>query len=126
LVGDPITVADFNQSVRDNTNWLYGDTAWQSIGTFTNGWTAGSPPPQYRRSGNIVTLRGLVTGGTNSTPAFALPVGYIPYSPLFIACVANTALYCIAAIALTGAVTPGLTSPEVGIYLDSIHFDVRP
>lgn len=124
-VGDPITVSDWNTYTRDNTNWLYGDYAWQTVGSFTNGWSAGSPAPQYRRAGNIVTLRGLLTGGTNNAYGYIMPTAYCPSSNLLIACVANNGAYCSVGVAITGAVTPALSGGEVGVYTDSVSFDVR-
>jgi hypothetical protein len=127
LVGDPITVSDFNQSVRDNTNYLYGDAAWQTVGTFTNGWGAGTPPPQYRRDGSIVTVRGVLTGGTNTTYGFALPTAYRPSSNLLLPCVGSnlTEFAFVGVDSPTGQIAVHILATAVGVYLDTVVFDCR-
>jgi len=77
LVGDPATSSWANTFVRDNTAWLYGDTAWSVPGAFTNSW-ANYFDVGYRRVGNTVLLRGEIKGGVSNTVAFTLPSGYAP------------------------------------------------
>lgn len=53
------------------------DSGWQSV-ALSNGWISGTNPgpPQYRRVGNTVYLRGQVYNGTQTSVAFTLPSGY--------------------------------------------------
>lgn len=80
-VGDPGTSSDLNVYVRDNTSFLYGDTAWTTVLSFNNGWSAGAITPRYRRTGTIVEINGSVTGGTLALNAFVLPAGPPSYRP---------------------------------------------
>lgn len=70
----------------------YGDLGW-STPALLNAWTvyAGNTIG-YIRSGNLVTVKGIATGGTIGAAVFNLPVGYRPsYSPN-LATVSNGAL----------------------------------
>jgi len=54
--------------------------AWTPV-TFANGWTnfpGSEQPAQYRKIGDVVYLRGVITGGTMQQSAFILPVGFRP------------------------------------------------
>ncbi len=84
-VGDQGTSADLNIYVRDNLNYLYGDTAWITP-TLGNNWQYFGVPyavPAYRKHGDQVSLKGLVANNTASgwgfnIPMFTLPVNYRP------------------------------------------------
>lgn len=56
--------------------------AWTPITTFQNGWAnlvaASEQSAQYRKIGDIVSLRGVISGGTMQVVAFILPVGFRP------------------------------------------------
>ncbi len=54
------------------------DSGWITVSSFSNGWSQVLTTVQYRLQANVVRLRGAITGGTNSTTAFALPSGYWP------------------------------------------------
>jgi hypothetical protein len=54
---------------------------WTSVTGFSNGWiNYGSvfQTAQYRKIGDVVTLRGLIKSGTVGSSAFTLPAGYRP------------------------------------------------
>lgn len=71
----------FNTHVRDNLNWLKGDSGWTAP-TFQNGWTNYSDtsfsPVGYRAYGPFTIIRGLAAGGTNGAAIFTLPVELRP------------------------------------------------
>ena len=55
-------------------------TAWTAF-TFLNGWTGatgGYPIAGYRRIGDMVYMRGRISGGTMGQPMFNLPAGFRP------------------------------------------------
>lgn len=54
-----------------------GDTGWQSVSSFSNGYSAPTAVA-YRRINNVVYMRGNVYNGTANTTAFTLPTGYRP------------------------------------------------
>ena len=54
------------------------DSGWITVSSFSNGWSAGSIAPAYRKVGNRLQCRGRVTGGTGGATAFVLPSGYRP------------------------------------------------
>lgn len=72
-VGDVLTAAQMNQIGKDSD--------WITISSFSNGWTAGSVTPQYRKIGNRVFLRGRINPGTNGATAFTLPSSPTNYRP---------------------------------------------
>lgn len=55
-------------------------TPWTNV-TFQNGWANynnGFQTVQYRKVGDVVTVRGLMNGATVPSVAFQLPVGFRP------------------------------------------------
>lgn len=68
----------YNQLTRnDHPQYqLIGDTAWTTVSSFTNSWTAGGVAPAFILLGQVVYLRGTLLAGTANTAAFTLPVGY--------------------------------------------------
>lgn len=82
-VGDPGTSPDLNTYVRDNTNFLFGDTAWTPL-SYVNSWVnAGSPDEvgHFRKIGNLVIVEGTIQSGTAVTVC-TLPAGYRPQAQL--------------------------------------------
>lgn len=71
--GQVLTAAQMNQ--------IGDDSGWITISSFSNGWTAGSVTPQYRRIGNRVQMRGRINPGTNGATAFTLPASPVNYRP---------------------------------------------
>jgi hypothetical protein len=54
--------------------------AWTGV-TFSNGWSnfgTGYQLAQYRKVGDMVYVRGTITGGAAGTIAFTLPTGFRP------------------------------------------------
>ena len=54
--------------------------AWTAV-TFQNSWInaySGIAPAQYRRVGDMVSVRGRISNGASATTAFTLPVGFRP------------------------------------------------
>ena len=100
-----LTAANMNTFVEANLAFLFGDTAWTNVATFTNSWTAGAPAPAYILIGRVVYLRGMVTGGTINTAAYTLPAGYRPSATQRIAVPANGA-FGYFSITTAGVVTP--------------------
>jgi hypothetical protein len=53
--------------------------AWIAFPAAAGGWTNNTTyPPKYRINGECLELKGFATGGTTSTTAWTLPVGYRP------------------------------------------------
>lgn len=79
-----VSTTDWGIPVTDEVNRL---TAWQlaQVPTpwynvvFANGWgNYSGMMTQYRKVGDIVTVRGGIAGGTIPTNAFVLPAGFRP------------------------------------------------
>jgi hypothetical protein len=81
-------------------------TAWTPV-VFQNGWAdlAGWQAMQYRRVGDVVQLRGVITAGAIGAVAFTLPVGFRPPAALQSATTSNGAFGAFT-IAANGNVTP--------------------
>lgn len=106
--GYTVTAADWN-IVEDDLLYLYGDTGWTTISTFSGTWTAvAGTGVGYIRTGNVVSLRGMIQSGTINTAAFTLPVGYRPSTQLNFGTVANGAF---GSIVISGA---GVFTPATG------------
>jgi hypothetical protein len=63
-------------------NYGLSDSGWLSLPLVSPWIATGGTLVQYRKQGNIVRLRGLITGGTTGTQFATLPVGYVPPQPL--------------------------------------------
>ncbi len=124
-VGDPGTASDLNTYIRDNSAYLYGDTAWNSV-TFTNSWGAASSySVGYRRIGAEVALKGTVTGGANGTSIFTLPTGYRPLQQSNTASqTPATGTTCYIAVAAAGTVTVQGISGTPNVTLDGVRFSL--
>jgi hypothetical protein len=71
-----------------NTSWnlnlgSVNNEGWKTVGAggqpaFTNSWSAGGAPVQFRKEFNRVYLRGTITGGSLASSIFTLPEGYRP------------------------------------------------
>jgi hypothetical protein len=110
--GQVLTAAQMNQ--------IGDDSGWITISSFTNGWTAGTVTPAYRRVGTRVQLRGRIVAGSAGS-AFTLPSGTPGYRP-GTTIVVNTATNSNAnavQIDTNGNVTPNAT---VTTSLDGIFF----
>jgi hypothetical protein len=107
--GDVVPSADWNGLANDLT-FLYGDAAWTSVPSFSNGWSAvGGEPPRYRKVGTLTVITGQMTGGTIDTTAFTLPAGYYsPTATAHITCVVNNVADStgLLLVTTTGTVVP--------------------
>jgi hypothetical protein len=121
--GYTVTAADWN-IVEDNLSFLYGDTGWTNVGSFTNSWAnAGTGfNAAYRMEGTRVKLRGVIHSGTIGSAAFTLPAGYRPAQNCFFATSSNS-LFGQCNITTAGVVTPAVGS-NVSFVIDNISFDV--
>lgn len=118
-------ISAWGDGVNDNFTFLYGDTAYTNVISFTNSWVSvgsGNAPVGYRLVGTRVWLRGSVSSGTNGTAAFTLPSGYRPQFLVTVP-VASDGAFGLVTIATSGTVTPnqGIT---LGYSLDSVSFDI--
>jgi hypothetical protein len=75
--GEVVTAATLNTFVEANLMFLYGDTGWTNVSSFTNSWVSVSQPA-YILIGRVVYLRGSIGSGTAGASAFTLPAGYRP------------------------------------------------
>lgn len=80
--------------------------AWVNL-TLLNGWVAvaNRATPSIRLRGDIVDMRGMVTGGANQSQAFLLPVGYRPSGIVELLCYQwpSVPSWCIININTAGA-----------------------
>jgi hypothetical protein len=107
--GYVVSATDWNV-VEDNLTFLYGDTGWTTVASFSNSWGATASAPAYILLGRIVYLRGAMTAGTANTTAFTLPAGYRPSLASSFMCSQNGGTSgIIVNLSTTGAVQP-LTS----------------
>jgi hypothetical protein len=80
-----ISTPDWGIPITDEVNRL---TAWQLAQVPTvwytlvmaNGWTAAAAnmAPQYRKQGDLVNIRGTISGGAPGSTIATLPVGFRP------------------------------------------------
>ena len=123
--GYVVTATDWYNYISANPIFLYGDTAWTAVASFSNSWVNFGAPETaagYRLVGNTVTLRGCVKSGTIGLTIFTLPVGYRPSNTRQFAVVSN-ALFGSVQISAAGAVGAA-TGSNVSFFLDGITFDV--
>jgi hypothetical protein len=117
--GYVVTAADWN-IVEDDLAYLYGDTGWTTMSSFTNSWTAGQTV-RYILLGRVVYLDGWVGSGTAATAAFTLPAGYRPSSNrAYTGAVGTTAANTVT-IGTDGTVKPSTTA---NTWLSGISFPV--
>ena len=114
--GDVVGASHWNVTSDDLASLFGDDTAWTTVTSFSSGWTAGTPAPAYIQLHHVVYLRGQMSGGTSSHPAFSLPSGYQPSSVdgWFM-----TSGGVPVEIDTTGVVTPWATAT---VHLDGIAF----
>lgn len=92
--------------IEDDLTFLYGDTGWTNVSTFTNSWANFSTyTTRFRLIGNLVVIDGAVTGGTIGSPAFTLPAGYRPTQTQNFAAASNS-LFGYFSVNTTGTVVP--------------------
>lgn len=123
--------------VEDITTVLPGpsqDMPWTNV-TFQNGWAnkGGSETPcQYRRIGDIVYLRGVMTktGVAYGQAAFTLPAGFIPPytlrpNPLAMNAAGTQSIARADVVITTGVYSPQAgPSPDVGWWAIDMAFSV--
>jgi hypothetical protein len=112
VVSEPMTAGDLNTYVRDNLAFLYGDSAWTSVGSFNNSWVnygGALPAAAYLKVGRVVFLRGHIKTGTLNLSAFTLPAGYRPAASAAFAVTSNN-LFGSLIINTDGTVVPSVGS----------------
>lgn len=100
---------------------------------FQNGWTnEGSPfyTAGFRRVGDKVELRGVVTGGASHSVAFTMPPGYRPLAQVTFAPVAfdsttQANVGGFVAVSANGDVTIGYATGTSFVCLDGINFSIN-
>lgn len=86
-------------------------TAWTAV-TFTGTWVNYGAPYQvcqYRKTGDVVEVRGLIKSGTTGTSAFTLPAGFRPPADYVLPTNAAGA-YASLTVTAAGTVTPSAAS----------------
>lgn len=107
-------------------------TVWTNL-TLGNGWTStgSNGVPGYRKIGDMVYLRGMISGGANSTTCATLPTGFRPPSLTDLICYQwpSAPGACLASIAASGAITivsiTG-TPPPLYVSLANAFFSITP
>ena len=118
-----IAPAAWGDTVNDDLNFLYGDTGWTAVSSFSNGWiNYGSTyfNAAYRKVGTRILLRGMIKSGTSGAAAFTLPTGYRPLSFVRTGGDSNTGWANIV-VDTGGGVTP--TGGTSFVSLDIVAFD---
>lgn len=111
VAGTQLSVANFGNPVATQLNAL-AVTAWTNV-AFLNGWSnygASYSLTQYRKVGDVVTIRGMMKSGTMAQPAFILPTGFRPPSDLQLTTSAfaggASSVVALVTIRSDGSVTP--------------------
>ncbi len=112
--GQVLTAAQMNQ--------IGDDSGWITISSFSNGWTAGTVTPAYRKVGTRVQLRGRLVPGTNGATAFTLPTGYRPQTIIVLPATNSSTDRISIQIDASGNVQPTGSSVAVNTSLDGITF----
>lgn len=92
----------------DGTNWHITsgqqDSGWVAPGSLSNSWSqySGGITIGYRITGNIVRLRGTMTGGATQTSPYTLPSGYRP-----------TGLVCLPAANISSGASPSAAQLQI-------------
>jgi hypothetical protein len=110
-------------------------TPWQNIGPLlVNGWVNyGAPygPAFYRLIGDVVELRGLISGSTPTAVICTLPVGYRPpYEYIYSCACGPGGTFVEVRISTAGVVTPVTPGPSAApqswMSLSQLRFSVTP
>jgi hypothetical protein len=99
------------------------DSGWIAP-TLEHSWGHGAAEVGYRLQGNIVRLRGRLTGGASGTIAFTLPAGYRPSQQTYMPLIAGGANTGYAVIEPAGTVAVGFTVAEGSPSLDGVTFTI--
>jgi hypothetical protein len=102
--------------------------------TFQNSWrafAAGWSTPGYRKIGDIVYLRGMVTGGTSPSTAFTLPAGYIPPNNIVAVVLGDNPTTANGRVDINApsgnvVIQSGPSSSAGFVSLDGVQFSVTP
>lgn len=120
VTGYVVTASDWNVQVNDLL-FLYGDSTWTAVATYTNSWAASGTTPGYILQGRTVYLRGAMTAGTAGDAAFTLPAGYRPtQASEFIVSVGSTTVNQVI-VNTSGTVVP---TNSTTVWLSGISFSV--
>lgn len=85
VTGEVPTASIMNQQVRDNSDYINGETTWTAA-TLQNAWAnfgaanaaSNFSTAAYRKFGDMVWIKGTVKNGTLGAAIFTLPAGYRP------------------------------------------------
>lgn len=102
IAGDVQVQNPINDFISANTQ-----TPWVN-GTYLNSWTtADVRPAQYCKIGNIVFIRGVVTGGALGNAIFNLPAGFRPTTNIDFATISGpSATLCAVSAQAVGNIVP--------------------
>jgi hypothetical protein len=92
--GEVVSATNMNTYIRDDLDYLYGDTGWTNVTSFTNSWGNYTGfVTRYMMVGRLVVIEGIVSGGTvgAGTPVFTLPSPYLPSQSIHVAQIGNNA-----------------------------------
>ena len=106
---DP-TLAD-HATRKSYVDGLASPSAWTAV-TFQNSWTdlgGVDQTAQYRKIGDVVHLRGMITSGVMSSSAFTLPVGFRPAAQVWYGTVSANA-FAAFYVTIAGLVVPSAGS----------------
>ena len=124
-VNEVLTSGAMN-GITGDLAYLYGDTTWSPL-TLVGSW-ASSVTPGYRRVGNLVVMRGAVTGGSSGNQICTLAAGYRPTQAVS----ATTSngygggpyAVVVLTISTAGAVVPYYSAGAAPVGLDGIFFSL--
>lgn len=120
-----VVATAWGNAVVDELARLGSAVTWTNV-TYQNGWVAFiAPGVQYRKVGDMVSVRGDARNGTNGTAIFTLPSGYRPPYDLYLtALIAGGAVGYTVITAATGAVTAN--GANQAQYETNFAFSVTP
>jgi hypothetical protein len=126
--GDPVTSAWAQQLTQYAVDTRTADPPAWIAPTFQNGWGdfgGGFVTAGYRKIGDIVYLRGFISGGTIAAACFTLPLGYRPAQTHRMSSVSYD-VFCEIEISASSAGVIALTGNSGWVSLSNIQFDVSP
>jgi len=127
IAGQEISASAFGIPVANEVNRMTPVTtvtAWTAL-SLTNGWAnvGGWGSAQYRKVGDMVQLRGVVSGGTANSSVATLPAGFRPPDQITVPYAVNGSGANYLSLTPTGTIQPFVAGY---CSLSGIAFSITP